>query len=73
MGTSGFFNLFIQRMNTLFVLVIVRDLGRHAAAIGLMVNCQSTGALAAPSCPAQRAAGLASAGPSWGRSSASAW
>jgi MFS family permease len=46
MGTSGFFNLFIQWMNTLFILFMVRDLGLHAGAIGLMVSCQSTGALA---------------------------
>jgi MFS family permease len=46
MGTSGFFNLFVQWINTLFVLFMVRDLGLHAAVIGLMVSCQSAGALA---------------------------
>jgi len=60
MGTSGFFNLFIQWMNTLFFLFMVRDLGLHAATIGLMVSCQSTGALAGSflSSPASRRFGI---------------
>jgi predicted MFS family arabinose efflux permease len=60
MGTSGFFNLFIQWMNTLFVLFMVRDLGLRAAAIGLMVSCQSAGSLAGSflSSPASRRLGI---------------
>lgn len=46
MGTSGFFNLFVQWINTLFVLFMVRDLGLHPAVIGVLVSCQSIGALA---------------------------
>jgi MFS family permease len=60
MGTSGFFNLFIQWMNTLFVLFLVRDLGFRPAVIGLLVSCQSAGALAGSflSSPASRRLGL---------------
>jgi MFS family permease len=60
MGTSGFFNLFIQWMNTLFVLFMVHDLGLRTAAIGLMVSCQSAGALAGSflSSPASRRFGI---------------
>lgn len=60
MGTSGIFNLFVQWMSALFVLFMVRDLGLHAAVIGLLVSCQSMGALAGSflSSPASRRLGL---------------
>lgn len=44
-GTSGFFNLFIQWMSALLVLFMVHDLHLPAGVIGLMVTCQSVGAL----------------------------
>ena len=45
-GTSGFFNLFIQWVGTLLVLFMVHDLRLDASIIGVMVSCQSLGALA---------------------------
>jgi MFS family permease len=44
-GTSGFFNLFIQWIGTLLVLFMVDDLRLSPGIIGLMVSCQSVGAL----------------------------
>jgi len=60
MGTSGFFNLFIQWMNTLFILFMVRDLGLHPTTIGLMVSCQAAGSLTGSflSSPASRRLGI---------------
>lgn len=44
-GTSGFFNLFVQWIGALLVLFMVRDLHLRAGVIGLLVTCQSAGAL----------------------------
>lgn len=44
-GTSGFFNLFIQWISALLVLFMVHDLRLNAGIIGLLVTCQSVGAL----------------------------
>lgn len=44
-GTSAFFNLFVQWIGALLVLFMVHDLRLHASIIGLMVTSQSVGAL----------------------------